>query len=150
MAQAAPRTSQQRELAQTLMIGMSVLLIGSMIWAFNTLGKPWDAAGQRPMPTWFGINTVTSQMSDGHMLTVKLNLQLKGAEDSESLRPHEGAFKMLVQEVAAEMSRSELKEVDGIKHYGLALKDAMNGYLREQQRPERIKAVAFEDLVLMR
>jgi flagellar basal body-associated protein FliL len=149
MAQAAPRASQQRDLAQTLMIGMSVLLIGSMIWAFNNLGKPWGTDAQPPMPTWFGIQTVTSQMSDGRTVSVKIKLQLKGAEDSEALRPHEGAFKVLVQEVAAEISRSELKEADGIKHYGLALKEAMNGYLREQQRPERIKAVAFEDLVLM-
>jgi flagellar basal body-associated protein FliL len=139
--------SERRDLAPGLLIGLGTMLIAGLVWGYSVLSGA--ASSEHAKPTWLGLDKVISQMADGRMIAVKVNFELKKGSDLQALEGHSSAFSSLVQGVAATMSYDELKDTDGIKHYGSAVKTAVNEYLGDRQLDGRVKAVAFEELVLM-
>ena len=47
------------------------------------------------------------------------------------------------------MTRTDIKGREGVQRYGQAIQQAINGYLKDQHIDERVKTVAFNELVLL-
>ena len=132
----------------TLAIGiaLSALLVALGTWVFtqwSSLEKPRNGA------VWLDVPKVISQLADGRMVAVKVNLRLRNRDDPNVLEGHEPALKAMIEQVGTTMTRTDIKGSDGIQRYGRAIQQSINGYLDDQEIKERVKMVAFDELVLM-
>lgn len=143
----APTATDRRDWTPGLLVGLGVMLTAALVWAYSMLGG--TPGTDRPRPIWLGLDKVVSQLSDGRMMAVKVNFELKNVKDSQALQDYQAALTVLVRDVAATLSHDDLRGSEGMKRYGAALHAATNDYLHRQGLPGRVKAVAFEELVLM-
>jgi flagellar basal body-associated protein FliL len=143
------RTSAKRNSDWTLAagIGLGTLLTAASVWAYARSTSPMEI--DRPVPAWLGVTRAMPQMSDGRMLAVQVQLRLDDQEAVAQLGPMGPAFKGLVMDVAHDLSRDDLVGTEGMKQYGKAIKAAINEYLAEQHRNERVRKVDFEELLVM-
>lgn len=150
MASSAPTATTARAATARVwpiewLIAVATLLIGCAVWAYVQLGQP-SSASTRPLPVWLSVPPVVSPTEEGRAVSIKVNLRLAQAEQLKALQPHAEAFKALVQEAGTELSPDDLRDPDLIVQFGASIKATLNNYLRAQRVPERIKAVAFEEL----
>ena len=127
----------------TLAIGIALgaLLVAFGAWVFtemSAMDKPRNGA------VWLNVPKVISQLADGRMVSVKVNLQLRNKDDPSTLEGHQPALKAMIEQVGTTVSREDIKGADGIQRYGRAIQHAINGYLDDQQIDERVKMVAFD------
>lgn len=129
-------------------IGLIVLVLGVTVWVVSHYSdnKP---VHDRPKPVWLGMSKVMAQMSDGRMVSMKINLKLSDDEAVKELDPHMPAFKSLIQDAGAKVTREDLQERDGLKHFSAALRGTLNGYLEDHDVSGRVKDIAFEEFMLM-
>lgn len=132
----------------TLAIGIALgaLLVAFGTWVYtewSSLEKPRNGA------VWLDVPKVISQLADGRMVSVKVNLRLRNRDDPEVLEGHAPALKAMIEQVGTTMTRTDIKGADGIQRYGRAIQQSINGYLDDQDIEERVKMVAFDELVLM-
>ena len=130
-----------------LSIGVIVVMLGAGVWAFTHYGS--NASQERPKPAWLGVPKVMAQMGDGRMVDMKINLQLNSTKDASELEPHMPAFTALIQAAGVSTSHEDLQREGGPASFGRTIRSSLNNYLEEQDLPERIKNVAFEELMLM-
>ncbi|MFT3856266.1 MAG: flagellar basal body-associated FliL family protein [Aquabacterium sp.] len=128
-------------------IGLAAILLGVLVWMYTHFVQA--PAPTRPRPIWLGVPKVIAQMADGRMVNVKVNLSLDAASSAGELEDHLPAFKALIQEVGTKTERDALQTSQGIQRFGLAVQDAINGYLDDQEAQGRVKSIAFEDLTLL-
>lgn len=147
MATSTASSENRSDWVMEISIGLGILILGVGAWLFNTYAKP--QASNRPVPIWLGISKVMAQMTDGRMLSVKVNLQLKNKDDQSILEPHATALKAVVEQVAADMNEDEITGPDAMVNLGDAIESGVNDYLREQHLKTRIKHVMFDEMVLM-
>lgn len=131
-----------------LSIGIVVVVLGLAVWGYTHFSKQ-DGRQDRPKPAWLAVSKVMTQMGDGRMVNVKINLRLADKRDIDELEPHLPAFKALIQEAGTHMSQEDLQQVGGVKRFGDTIRSTLNDYLEEQHVPERVKDVAFEEMLLM-
>lgn len=144
---AAPSKGLSNEWLLGICIALATLLVGMGVWMYTALG---DASfSSRPKPVWLGVPKVISQMSDGRVMEVKVNLQLKDKDAAGNLRDHLNAFSAMIQEVGSSMTKTDIRGADGVKEYGRAIRESLNDYLEERQISTRVKHVAFEELTLV-
>jgi flagellar basal body-associated protein FliL len=150
MAATAARAVPSRNNDRTLAIGVSLgaLLMIAAIWAWARSASA-PAVTDRPIPAWLGVNRVIAQLTDGRMLKVRVDLQLQDQDAVHSLTPHQEAFRSMVEEISAEMSRDELQGPEGMTRLAGHIRSASNSYLAEQRIPHRVKDVMFEEWTLM-
>ncbi len=129
-----------------VMGGVAIVLIGA-IWAWSRMSHAPDT--QRPRPAWMGINRVVSQLNDGRMLKLRVDLQLKDEAAVNALSSQQDIFKSMVEEVSAEMSHDELQGPEGMRTLAHHIQATFNDYLADQQIPHRVKDVLFEEWTLM-
>lgn len=131
-----------------LSVGALAILLGVSAWVFLQYadGKP---SLEKPRPAWLSVSKVMAQMSDGRMVNVKVNLRLKDQHAVDELSPHVPAFAALIQEVGTQVSREDLQDAKGLKHFGGLIRTSLNGYLEDQSVHAKIKDVAFAELMLM-
>lgn len=143
----SPSSSGLSDWLLELVIGVTAVVLAVGVWAFSHYSDP--APQDKPNPVWLGVSKVVAQMSDGRMVSVKVNLRLAHEDAVDELAPHIPAFKALIQETGAQISREDLQGREGMKHFGKAIVSTLNDYLDERNEPARIKSVAFEELMLM-
>ncbi|HET6788892.1 MAG TPA: flagellar basal body-associated FliL family protein [Aquabacterium sp.] len=131
-----------------LAIGVVVIVLGGSVWAYTHFsGK--NPHQNKPKPAWLAVPKVMAQMSDGRMVDIKINLQLSSENEASELKPHMPAFTALIQAAGVSTTHDDLQQEGGASRFGKAIRTSLNGYLEEQDLPERIKNVAFEELMLM-
>jgi flagellar basal body-associated protein FliL len=132
----------------TLAIGIA---LGALLVAFGTwVYTQWSAMDKpRNGAVWLDVPEVQSQLADGRMLSVKVNLRLRNRDDPDMLEGHEPALKAMIEQVGTTMTRADIKGREGVQRYGQAIQQAINGYLQDQHIDERVKTVAFNELVLL-
>lgn len=132
----------------TLAIGIA---LGALLVAFSTwIYTQWSSMEKpRNGTVWLDVPEVQSQLADGRMLSVKVNLKLRSRDNPNMLEGHEPALKAMIEQVGTTMTRSDIKGQEGIQRYGQAIQQAINGYLDDQQIEGRVKTVAFNELVLL-
>ncbi len=141
-----PPTSGISDWLLELVIGIAVLLLGGGVWIYMHFSSP-QTDQERPKPVWLTVPRVMAQTADGRMVNVKVNLRLAKDKDASNLEPHIPAFKAMIQEASAGITRDELKDRDGILLFGKAVKASVNGYLKSQGVTPRIKDVVFDELM---
>lgn len=132
-----------------LSIGIIVIVLGAGVWAFTHFGEKPNAQQERPKPAWLAVPKIMSQMGDGRMVDMKINLQLSSDKDASELEPHMPAFTALIQAAGVATSHDDLQQDGGAARFGRTIRSSLNNYLEEQDMPERVKNVAFEELMLM-
>lgn len=132
-----------------LSIGIIVIVLGAGVWAFTHYSSKSDAHQDRPKPAWLGVPKVMAQMGDGRMVDMKINLQLNSDNEASALEPHMPAFTALIQAAGVSTSHDDLQQEGGAARFGRSIRSSLNSYLEEQDLPERVKNVAFEELMLM-
>ena len=135
------------EFKLAVLIGLATLVFLMAAWALNRLIQP--SAPERPVPAWLGVSQVTAQTSDGRMLSVKVNLQVKNKDDLEVLAPYEPVFRSIVADTGSAMSSDEATGSERIIQFGKTVREEVNDYLDEQNVQPRVKRVAFEEFKLM-
>lgn len=143
----SPASSGLSDWLLELVIGVTVVVLAVGVWAFTHYSD--QTAQDKPTPVWLGVAKVMAQMSDGRMVSIKVNLRLDDEDAVDQLEPHIPAFKALIQETGTQLSREELQGREGMKHFAKAIVGTLNGYLDERNEPARIKSLAFEELMLM-
>jgi flagellar basal body-associated protein FliL len=131
-----------------LLIGVSALMLGTAVWLFVQAGGN-KAQQERPRPVWLGVTKVMAQMSDGRMVTVKVNLSLGKPEAIGELQPHMPAFQALIEEAGTRITREDIQGGEGMKRFGVAIQETLNEYLDGQHVANRVKHVLFDELTLM-
>lgn len=131
-----------------LVIGVIVIVLGGSVWAYTHFANK-NPHQNKPKPAWLAVPKVMAQMADGRMVDMKINLQLDSDQDASELKPHMPAFTALIQATGVSTSHDDLQQEGGALRFGRAIRTSLNGYLEEQDLPERIKNVAFEELMLM-
>lgn len=129
-------------------IGVAVLALCLSVWAYTQFAGA-SSNPARPKPVWLSVPKVMAQTSDGRMFNVKLNLRLGKEKDVGVLEPHIPAFKTMVQEAGAQVSRDEMKEQAGLARFSQVVKTSLNGYLQSQEISARVKDVAFDEVMLL-
>lgn len=132
-----------------LAIGVIVIVLGGSVWAFTHFGGKNNSHQDRPKPAWLAVPKMMAQMGDGRMVDMKINLQLNKESDASELEPHMPAFAALIQATGVATSHDDLQQEGGAARFGRAIRTSLNDYLEEQNLPERVKNVAFEELMLM-
>lgn len=140
-----PSTRPEWMIASGFGVGAMLAAVG--VWAYVSVGQIADAEPNRP--AWLAIAEVTPQLPDGAILQVQLQLRLDDQEAVSTLSAHAPAFQGLVIETAQGMTHHQLRGPQGMKRYGQAIKETVNDYLIEQHIPERVRQVAFEQMVLI-
>jgi len=143
----SPTSSGLSDWLLELVIGVTVVVLAVGVWAFTHYSD--QTAQDKPTPVWLGVAKVMAQMSDGRMVSIKVNLRLDDEDAVDQLEPHIPAFKALIQETGTQLSREKLQGREGMKHFAKAIVGTLNGYLDERNEPARIKSLAFEELMLM-
>jgi flagellar basal body-associated protein FliL len=131
-----------------LSVGVMAVVLGTGVWIYTQLSDSKPTI-ERPHPVWLGVNKVMAQMSDGRMVNVKVNLRLKDQNAVAELDPHKPAFIALIQEAGTQISRDELQDTKGIKHFSTVIKSSLNDYLEEQSVHAKVKDVVFDELMPM-
>lgn len=124
-------------------------VVALCVWLYTVLSSG-DTFSRRPQPVWLGVPKVVSQMSDGRVMEVKVNLQLKDENTASDLSGHVHAFATMIQEVGTSMTKTDIRGVEGMTNYGLAIRESLNDYLEERDIEGRVKHVAFDELTLVR
>ena len=127
-------------------VGIGALLLGLGVWAYSALQQP---ATSRPKPAWLAVPKVTSQMADGRMLAMRVNLQLKRAADESALSPHVPAFASLIESSGSDLQTEQISDSKQLKALQSRIQHDINGYLSEQGVPQRVRKVDFQELVLL-
>lgn len=141
------RTFGGSEFKLAVLIGLATLAFLMVAWALNRLIQPSEP--ERPVPAWLGVSQVTAQTSDGRLLSVKVNLQVKNKDDLEVLAPYEPAFRSIVADTGAAMSSDQATGSERVIQFGKTVREEVNDYLEEQNVQPRVKRVAFEEFKLM-
>lgn len=141
------RSSGASDRMLELGIGLVMIVLALSVWAYTQLGA--KGTQHKPRPIWLGISKVMAQMGDGRMVNMKVNLRLQDNDALDRLSAHMPAFKALIQEAGAQMSRDTLQGSDGMRNLATAIRDTLNSYLDEHAVQAHIKDVAFEELMLM-
>lgn len=130
-----------------LVIGVTVVVLALGVWAYShfSANTPQD----KPRPVWLGISKVITQMADGRMVSVKVNLRLTDEQAVGQLEPHIPAFKALIQEAGTQVSHDELQSREGMLNFGKAIVTNVNDYLDEREVATKVKSLAFDELILM-
>lgn len=144
---AAPSKGLSNEWLLGICIALATLLVGLGVWVYTNLSD--SSFSSRPQPVWLGVPKVISQMSDGRVMEVKVNLQLKDKDTASHLSDHLAAFSTMIQSVGTSMTKTDIRGADGVKQYGRAIRESLNDYLEEREISARIKHVAFEELTLV-
>lgn len=129
-----------------LVIGLAVVVLGSGVWAYTHFSSQ-NIEQERPKPVWLTVPKVMAQTADGRMVNVKVNLRLAKDKDAGELEPYIPAFKAMIQEASTGITRDELKDQGGMLQFSKAVKASVNGYLKSQDVPARIKDVVFDELM---
>lgn len=140
------KNTKDNDWTLAIVITVGALLVGLGAWfvtQWSAMDKPRHGA------VWLTVPKVISQLADGRMVSVKINLQLRNRDNPEALEGHQPALKAMIEQVGTTITRDDLKGADGIQRYGRAIQRAINGYLDDQQVDERVKMVAFDELILM-
>lgn len=130
-----------------LLIGVTVVVLALGVWAYSHLST--NAPQDKPRPVWLGISKVITQMADGRMVSVKVNLRLTDENAVAQLEPHIPAFKALIQEAGTQASHDELQSREGMSRFGKAIVTNINDYLNEHEAATKVKSLAFDELILM-
>lgn len=130
-----------------LAVTLAAVLTALSVWVYTQWSSLSDQG--RPRPTWQTMPKVISQLADGRMVSVKVNFQLKDAHSAGVIEEHEPAVRAMIQSVGTTMTRTDIKGPQGIERYGQAIRDSVNGYLAEREMDDRVKTVAFDELILM-
>jgi flagellar basal body-associated protein FliL len=141
--QANPSSARQDWLIGPV-IGLTMLLLGLGGWYASQRPSQADEARPKP-PVWVDVGRVQPQMSDGGMANIKLDLQIDETRNQAEIKAHAPAFKSMVEERGAEMSREEMLGAEGMQRLAKAVRSDANNYLRARHYPERIRSVAFEE-----
>lgn len=141
------RSAGASDRALELGIGLIMIVLAFSVWAYTQLGA--ESTQHKPRPIWLGISKVMAQMGDGRMVNMKVNLRLQDDDALDSLSAHVPAFKALIETTGAQMSRDTLQGREGMHNLGTAIRDTLNNYLDDHAVKERVKDVAFEELMLM-
>jgi flagellar basal body-associated protein FliL len=146
----AVKTAATGRRDRTLAVSISVaaVLTVASVWAYAHFNRA-SFAPERPKPVWLGVTSAMPQLTDGHMMQVQVSLRLEDQESLTQVSPHAPALKALVVDVAQDMSSHDLVGTRGMQRYGKAIKTAMNEYLAEQHVNDRVRQVAFEDMVIL-
>lgn len=129
-----------------LIVGAGALLLGLAVWAYTALVVPET---ERPKPAWLSVAKVTSQMTDGRMLALRVNLQLRRADDEAPLSAHLAAFASLVESAGAELNQDDLSDPRKLVATQDHMRRAINEYLADRGVSQRIRKVDFQELVLL-
>lgn len=127
---------------------LATLLVASAVWLYTALSGATSSG--RPQPVWLGVPKVVSQMSDGRVMEVKVNLQLKDDDAAGALEDHVIAFGAVIQGVGISMTKTDVRGAEGMQRYGQAIRESINDYLEQSNIDERVRHVAFEELTLVR
>lgn len=129
-------------------VALTTVLVALGVWLYTSAADPVQQ--QRPRPVWLGVPKVVSQMSDGRVLEVKVNLQLKDSGAARRLSGHQAAFTTVIQEVGSTMTKDDVRGADSIERYGRTIRTSLNDYLEDRNMGDRVRHVAFEELTLVR
>lgn len=135
------------EWAMGLIIAGVALLIATAVWGY----AHWtdQQARQQARKAWVAVPKVLSQLSDGRMVQVKVNLKLDDGAPTAPLDGHGPALSAMIQAIGPTLSRDDLRGPEGMDRYATAIRDSLNSYLSGRQMDERVADVAFEEFVLM-
>jgi flagellar basal body-associated protein FliL len=147
-AASTPDQTNTRDWAPQLAFAAGALLLGLCVWAYTSLSSR-ATEQSKPAPAWLSVSKVLAQMSDGRMVKIKVDLRVQDQDALGSLKPQTPAFTALIEEVGGQMTHEELQGAEGMARLGSAIQTALNGYLKDQRVPERVKGVAFEELTLL-
>jgi flagellar basal body-associated protein FliL len=148
VANSDSRPSGVRDWRFELGIGAIALLLGGSVWAYSHYSDS-NPQQDKPKPAWLAVPKVMAQMSDGRMVNIKINLRLKDNKEISALEPYIPAFKALLEETGALTKREDLQARDGIQRFEQAVRTSFNDYLEDQEVSERVKGIAFEEMMLM-
>lgn len=128
-------------------IALATVLTVAGVWAYSTQAFP--SKTERPQPAWLELSRATPQLADGRTLAVQIGLEFDDQDAVKELTPHIDAFQAVVIDAAQSMSHRELRGTKGIVRLGNAIEEGINGYLHDQHIKERLRQVAFEEMLLM-
>ena len=143
----ASPTARQSDRNLGVIVAAGALLVIGAVWGWSRYAA--TPSTERPRPAWIGVNRVIAQMTDGRMLKVKVDLNVEDDDAVSALRTHQDAFRSLVEEVSAEMNTEDVQGPDAMRALAHEIQSSVNAYLEQQQVPERVKDVMFEEWTLL-
>ncbi len=128
-------------------IAMATVLTVAGVWAYAN--NAFSPKMERPQPAWLEIARATPQLADGRTLAVQVGLEFDSQDAVKELTPHVDAFQAVVIDAAQSMSHRDLRGTKGIRRLGDAIEEGINDYLQDKHIKERLRQVAFEEMLLM-
>lgn len=137
-----------REGSIAVWIALAVILFGLAAWGTSSL-LPQTTAVERPKPMWMKLPTVETQMADGKMVTMDLNLQMQHQRTENSLDDYKAAMAAVVQERVQTKTRKDFATAQGMTDVSKDLKKSLNRFLKNHDMEQRVQSVEYQQFTLL-